>query len=43
MYHLQFHGYTDFLEEYLKEIEYTESHFQDLDPNHPFDDQEKTL
>ena len=38
---LGFHGYTDFLEEYLKEIEYTESHFQDLDPNHPFDDQDK--
>lgn len=38
---LGFHGYTDFLEQYLKEIEYTESHFQDLDPNHPFDDQDK--
>lgn len=38
---LGFHGYTDFLEEYLKEIEYTESHFQNLDPNHPFDNQDK--
>lgn len=38
---LGFRGYTDFLENYLKEIEYTESHFQNLDPNHPFDNQDK--
>ncbi|MBS5116163.1 MAG: MurR/RpiR family transcriptional regulator [Erysipelotrichaceae bacterium] len=38
-----FHGYKDFLEEYLKEVEYMQTHFQDLDPNYPFNNKDKNI
>lgn len=38
-----FNGYTDFQEAYNEEIEYMQSHFQQMDPNYPFNRQDKNI
>lgn len=34
---LGFTGYNDFKEDYLKEYQYLQSHFKDVNPNRPFE------
>ena len=40
---LGYEGFNELREEYLKELLYLSSHFQSLDPNFPFDRQDKDL
>lgn len=40
---LGFKGYTDFQEAYIEEIEYKQTHFQQVDPNYPFNQQDKNI
>ena len=38
-----YQGYNEFREAYLKEQAYLSSHFEHIDPNFPFDDQDKNI
>ena len=40
---LGFKGYNDFKAQYIDEINYLSSHFQDIDPNYPFKVQDKNI
>ncbi len=40
---LGFHGYGDFQTTYLKEINYVQTHFQEVDPNYPFQQKDKNI
>ena len=33
---LGYHGFEDFKEDFLKEVHYIDTHFQNIDPNYPF-------
>ncbi len=33
---LGYHGFEDFKEDFLKEVHYMDTHFQNIDPNYPF-------
>ncbi|MGL9730786.1 MurR/RpiR family transcriptional regulator [Enterococcus sp. DIV0756] len=39
---LGYKGYNDFKEAYLSEYEYLQSHFKEIDPNHPFHSKDST-
>ena len=37
---LGYHGFEDFKEDFLKEVHYMDTHFQNIDPNYPFTSQD---
>lgn len=40
---LGYDGFNDFKEDYLKELKYSESNFQSIDPNYPFTHQDRNI